>query len=271
IIAEESTSWPGVSRPTYLGGLGFGMKWNMGWMHDILEYFSKDSIFRKYHQENLTFAMLYAFHENFILPLSHDEVVHGKRSMLDKMPGDFWQKFSNLRLLYAYMFGQPGKKLLFMGGEIGQWWEWNNNESIHWHLLQYIPHHKLQDFVHDLNHLYKNEPALWEKDFDHTGFEWIDFSDNMASIVSFIRKAKNPEDFMVMVYNFTPVPRNEYRIGVPRHSFYKEMLNSDSELYGGSNTGNAGGVWAEKIPCHGKPYSIKLILPPLGALYFKPE
>ncbi len=268
-IAEESTAWQGVSRPTYLGGLGFGMKWNMGWMHDILDYFTRDPVHRKYHHQNLTFALLYAFHENFILPLSHDEVVHGKRSLLDKMPGDLWQKFANLRLIYAYMYGQPGKKLIFMGGEFGQWWEWNCNESIQWHLLQYAPHKKLQKFVEDLNQFYKNEPALWEDDFEYTGFQWIDFSDGASSIVSFMRKAKNTSDYLITVFNFTPVPRYEYRIGVPDLCYYKELLNSDLEIYWGSNIGNSGGVWAENIPWQGFPYSIKLILPPLAGMFFK--
>ncbi|MBI5208130.1 MAG: 1,4-alpha-glucan branching protein GlgB [Candidatus Firestonebacteria bacterium] len=270
-LAEESTAWPGVSHPTYAGGLGFGMKWNMGWMHDILEYFTKDTIFRKYHHQNLTFTLLYAFHENFILPISHDEVVHGKRALLDKMPGDFWQKFSNLRLLFSYMYGQPGKKLTFMGGEIGQWYEWNFDESIHWHLLEHLPHKKLQKFVRDLNFLYRNESALWENDFEYTGFEWIDFSDSSSSIVSFIRKGKNNNVPIIMVFNFTPVPRYDYCIGVPYLCFYKEILNSDSDLYGGSNMGNSGGVWAINTPLHGRPYSVKLTLPPLGALFFKPE
>ncbi|MBI5418048.1 1,4-alpha-glucan branching protein GlgB [Candidatus Poribacteria bacterium] len=270
-IAEESTAWPGVSRPMYLGGLGFGMKWNMGWMHDILDYFTKDPIYRKYHHQNLTFTLLYAFHENFILPLSHDEVVHGKHSLLDKMPGDLWNKFSNLRLLFAYMFGQPGKKLNFMGGEIGQWWEWNCNESVHWHLLENLPHQKLQKFVQDLNSVYKKESALWEDDFDYTGFEWIDFSDSASSIVSFMRKGKDKDNYLVMIYNFTPIPRYDYRIGVPQLCFYKELLNSESEIYGGSNLGNCGGVWADKFSWQNHPHSIKLTLPPLGAIIFKPE
>jgi len=269
-IAEESTAWPAVSRPTYLGGLGFGFKWNMGWMHDTLEYFSKDPIYRKYHQNNLTFSLLYAFHENFILPLSHDEVVHGKRALLDKMPGDFWQRFSNLRALYGYMFGHPGKKLLFMGGEIGQWNEWNYNESLHWHLLQYEPHQKLQRFVKDLNHLYKREPALYEIDYEWTGFEWIDFHDADNSILSFIRRSRNPEDFLVFVCNFTPVPRVAYRIGVPRPGFYRELLNSDSEIYGGGNMGNGGGVWAYPLEWQGRPYSLEMTLPGLSVIILKP-
>ncbi len=268
-IAEESTAWPSVSRPTYLGGLGFSMKWNMGWMHDTLEYFSKDPIYRKYHTDKLTFSMIYAFTENFVLPFSHDEVVHGKRSMLDKMPGDMWQKFANLRALYTYMYGHPGKKLLFMGSEFGQWNEWNFDSSLDWHLLQYEPHQKLQRFMKDLNSLYKKEPAFYELDFSWHGFEWIDFHDSDNSVISFIRKARNPDDFVVFVFNLTPVPRSGYRIGVPKKGFYKELLNSDSELYWGSNQGNAGGVYAEEIPQHGRPYSINLTLPPLSAIVFK--
>lgn len=269
-IAEESTAWPSVSRPTYLGGLGFGFKWNMGWMHDTLEYISKDAVYRKYHQGSLTFSLLYAFHENFILPLSHDEVVHGKRALLDKMPGDFWQRFSNLRALYGFMFGHPGKKLLFMGGEIGQWIEWNHNQSLDWHLLQYEPHQKLQRFVKDLNHLYKREPALYEIDFEWTGFEWIDFHDADNSVLSFLRRGKNPDDILIFVCNFTPVPRKSYRIGVPRPGFYKELLNSDAEFYGGSNMGNTGGVCALALEWQGRPYSVELTLPPLSVLVLKP-
>lgn len=270
-IAEESTAWPMVSRPTYLGGLGFSMKWNMGWMHDTLEYFSKDPIFRKYHTNNLTFSLLYAFTENFILPFSHDEVVYGKRSMLDKMPGDIWQKFANLRALYGYMFGHPGKKLLFMGSEFGQWREWNFDDSLDWHLLEYNSHKGLQRFLIDLNKIYRSEHALYELDFDWHGFEWIDFHDSENSIISFIRKAKNPDDFLVFVFNLTPVPRFNYRIGVPRGGFYKEILNSDSKYYWGSNLGNSGGVWAEKISAHERPFSLNLILPPLSVLILKPQ
>ncbi len=269
-IAEESTAWSMVSRPTYLGGLGFSLKWNMGWMHDILDYFSNEPIHRKYHHNNLTFALLYAFHENFVNVFSHDEVVYGKRSMLDKMPGDTWQKFANLRLLYAYMYAQPGKKLLFMGGEIGQWNEWQYNHSLDWHLLQYESHKKLQDWVRDLNNLYKTEPAMYEVDFEHTGFEWIDFSDYEHSTVSFVRKARNPDDFMVFVFNFTPVPRHNYRVAVPKGGFYKEILNSDAEKYWGGNVGNYGGVQADTVWWQGRPYSLNITLPPLGAVVFKP-
>ncbi len=269
-IAEESTAWPMVSRPTYLGGLGFSMKWNMGWMHDILEYFSKDPVYRKYHHNNLTFSLLYAFTENFILPLSHDEVVHGKGSLLCKMPGDVWQKFANLRLLYGFMYAHPGKKLLFMGSEFGQWNEWNHDTSLDWHLLQYESHRKLRKYVIDLNSLYRSEPSLYEIDFDYNGFEWIDFHDTEKSIISFMRKGKDPDDFLVFVFNFTPVLRMNYRIGVPSKRYYREILNSDSYEYWGSNVGNYGGVMAEDIPFHGRPYSINITLPPLGMLVFKP-
>ncbi|MBI5755611.1 MAG: 1,4-alpha-glucan branching protein GlgB [Nitrospirae bacterium] len=269
-VAEESTAWPQVSRPTYLGGLGFGFKWNMGWMHDTLEYISKDPIHRKYHQGSLTFSLLYAFHENFILPLSHDEVVHGKRALLDKMPGDFWQRFSNLRALYGFMFGHPGKKLLFMGGEIGQWVEWNFDTSLDWHLLQYEPHQKLQRFVKDLNRLYRSEPSLYEIDFEYNGFEWIDFHDSDNSVLSFLRRGKNPDDILVFVCNFTPVVRELYKIGVPKPGYYREMLNSDAEIYGGGNMGNSGGVCAAPIPWQYRPYLIEITLPPLSVLVFKP-
>ena len=268
-MAEESTSWAMVSRPTYVGGLGFSMKWNMGWMNDSLEYISKDPIHRKFHHNNLTFSLIYAFTENFILVLSHDEVVHGKRSLINKMPGDYRQKFSNLRLFYGFMYGHPGKKLLFMGGEFGQWIEWQVNKSLDWHLLEYELHQKLQKYVRDLNLLYKSQPALYEIDFSSDGFEWIDFRDVNNSVISFIRKAKNPKDFILLIYNFTPVPRFGYRIGVPEHKFYKEILNSDSEIYGGSNLGNVGGIMPESIPWQGKPFSINIILPPLSVLIFK--
>lgn len=270
IVAEESTAWPGVSKPTYLGGLGFSLKWNMGWMNDILEYFSKEPIHRKYHHNNLTFSLLYAFTENFMLVLSHDEVVHGKRSILSKMPGDMWQKFANVRLLYGFMYGHPGKKLLFMGGEIGQWDEWYHERSIDWHLLQYEPHQNLQRYVRDLNRFYKSEPSLYEVDFNYSGFEWIDFHDADQSIISFIRKAKRADDFLVFICNFTPAPRYNYRLGVPGAGFYKEIVNSDSSEYWGSNIGNSGGVLAEEILWHGRPYSINITLPPLAVVVFKP-
>ncbi|HBR21167.1 MAG TPA: 1,4-alpha-glucan branching enzyme, partial [Nitrospiraceae bacterium] len=270
-IAEESTAWTGVSRPTHLGGLGFSLKWNMGWMHDILEYFSKDPVYRKHHHGNLTFSLLYAFTENFMLVLSHDEVVHGKSSMLGKMPGDMWQKFANLRLLYGFMYGHPGKKLLFMGGEFGQWDEWDFDHSLDWHLLQYEPHQKLRHYVRDLNRLYRTELPLYEVDFSYSGFEWIDFHDTEQSVISFIRKGKKAEDFLVFVCNFTPAPRYNYRIGVPDAGLYKEILNSDSAGYGGSNTGNAGGILSEDISWSGRPHSISITLPPLAVVVFKPD
>lgn len=270
-IAEESTSWPGVSKPTYLGGLGFNLKWNMGWMNDFLTYFSHDPVHRKFHHNMITFALLYAFHENFVLVLSHDEVVHGKRSLLDKMPGDMWQKFANLRALYGFMYGHPGKKLSFMGAEIGQWKEWDVNSSLDWHLLEYEPHKKLQQFMKDLNHLYTNEPALFENDFTHEGFQWIDFMDSDNSVIVFIRKAKDAEnEYLIFICNFTPVYRENYRIGVPQKRFYKEVLNSDAEIYWGSNKGNWGGLWSDERPWHGLPYSLNLNLPPLSTIIFKP-
>ncbi len=268
-IAEESTAWPMVSRPTYVGGLGFSYKWNMGWMHDLLDYFQADPIYRRYRHDRITFSLMYAFSENFILPLSHDEVVHMKRSLLDKMPGDLWQKFANLRALYTFMYGHPGKKLLFMGGEFGQWHEWNYAASLDWHLLQYEPHQQLQRFAQDLNRLYRSEPALYEVDTDWQGFDWVDFHDADSSVVAFLRKAKNQEDFLLFACNFTPVPRHDYRLGVPRPGLYEEILNSDSNLYGGSNVGNLGGVQAENIPSHAHPYSLSLTLPPLAVIIMK--
>ncbi|OAQ20114.1 1,4-alpha-glucan branching protein GlgB [Thermosulfurimonas dismutans] len=270
-IAEESTAWPLVTNPTYVGGLGFGMKWNMGWMNDALSYFSKDPIYRKYHHDQLTFSIWYAFSENFILPLSHDEVVHGKGSLLSKMPGDPWQKFANLRALFGYMWAHPGKKLLFMGGEWGQWREWNHEESLDWHLLEYPEHQGVQLLVRDLNRIVRQNPALYELDFSHEGFEWIDFHDWEKSIVSFLRKDSSGENLLVIVCNFTPVPRYEYRIGVPRPGFYREILNTDAAEYGGSGHGNFGGQKAEAVPFHGRPYSLNLTLPPLGVLYFRWE
>jgi 1,4-alpha-glucan branching enzyme len=269
-IAEESTAWPGVTRPVHLGGLGFMFKWNMGWMHDMLTFMSKDPIHRHYHMDKLTFALLYAFHENFVLPLSHDEVVHGKASLLSKMPGDDWQKFANLRLLLGYMYGEPGKKTLFMGGEFGQWWEWDHEQSLQWDLLQYEPHQGLQRYVRDLNRVYVSEPALYEVDFDPAGFEWIDFRDTNANVVSFIRKGRSPDETLVFVFNFTPVPRMDYRIGAPLPGFYQELINSDSVVYGGSNVGLGGGIMSEPRPWHGQPYSFSLHLPPLGMLVLKP-
>ena len=268
-IAEESTAWPMVSRPTHVGGLGFGLKWDMGWMHDMLEYMSLDPIHRQYHHDKLTFRMLYAFHENFVLSLSHDEVVHGKRSLLGKMPGDNWRKFANLRLLLGYMYGQPGKKLLFMGGEFGQWKEWDHDESLDWHLLEYAEHQGVRRWVEDLNHLYRNEAALHELDCQVEGFEWIDCSDNSASVLSFIRKVRSGDEIVLAVCNFTPVSRRYYRVGAPRGGFWRELLNSDARDYGGSGQGNTGGVEADSFPFHGRPYSLNLTLPPLATMFFK--
>jgi 1,4-alpha-glucan branching enzyme len=268
-IAEESTAWPMVSRPTWLGGLGFGMKWNMGWMHDTLNYFSHDPIHRKYHHNQLTFSIIYAFHENFVLPFSHDEVVHGKSSLLGKMPGDDWQKFSNLRLMLGYMYGHPGKKLLFMGSEFGQWREWNHDRSLDWHLLEHAPHQGIQRWMKDLNHLYRSEPALFARDFDANGFEWADLHDWEHSIISFLRKGESPDDLMLVVCNFTPVLHANYRVGVPRGGYWAEVLNSDATLYGGSGQGNLGGVEAAPVPVHGRYHSISLTLPPLGVLFLK--
>ncbi len=268
-IAEESTAWPMVSRPTYLGGLGFGLKWDMGWMHDTLEYMAKAPIYRKYHHNNLTFRLIYAFFENFILPLSHDEVVFGKGSLLGKMPGDDWQKFANLRLLLGYMYAQPGKKLLFMGGEFGQWREWAHDECLEWHLLQYLPHSGLQQWVSDLNRFYRNQPALYQLDFEQAGFEWIDCNDVEHSVVSLIRKARSTNDIVLAVCNFTPMTHFSYRVGVPQPGFWSELLNSDSKEYGGSGQGNLGGVEAAPIPLHGRPYSLTINLPPLATVFFK--
>jgi len=268
-IAEESTAWPMVSRPTYVGGLGFGLKWDMGWMHDTLDYMTKNPIFRKYHHNELTFRMLYAFTENFALPLSHDEVVHGKGSLLGKMPGDDWQKFANLRLLLGYMYAQPGKKLLFMGGEFGQWWEWNHDSSLDWHLLTFPPHSSLQRWVEDLNRLYRSESVLHGLEFDPAGFEWVDCSDFERSVISFIRRGRSTGDIILVVCNFTPTPRFNYRVGAPRGGFWREVLNSDAQQYGGGGHGNLGGVEAAPIPYHGRSYSLNLTLPPLGVVFLK--
>jgi len=268
-FAEESTAWPMVSRPVYLGGLGFDLKWNMGWMHDMLEYAQKDSIHRHYHHNNLTFSLLYAFTENFVLPFSHDEVVHGKGAMLSKMPGDYWQKFANLRALYGYMYAHPGKKLLFMGCEIGQWNEWNYQDQVEWSLLDFASHRKLRDYVKNLNHVYAAEPALHEVDFNWEGFEWIDVHDVDNSIVTFLRRARNRNDFVVVLANFTPVPREGYRLGVPAPGYYSELLNSDSIYFGGSNMGNAGGLPSEPTPWQGQPHSIMVTVPPLAVVFFK--
>jgi 1,4-alpha-glucan branching enzyme len=269
MVAEESTAWPAVSRPTYVGGLGFSLKWNMGWMNDTLSYFLQDAIHRKYHHNRMTFSMLYAFTENFVLPLSHDEVVHGKASLINKMPGDLWQQFANLRLLYAYMYAHPGKKLLFMGGEFGQRSEWDHRASLEWPLLEYPEHQGLQRLTADLNSVYRREPALHQVDFDWQGFQWIDCNDAEAGVLSFIRRARSPEESMVIVASFTPVVREDYRVGVPDPGYYRELLNTDAGTYGGTNIGNAGGVRAEALPWMGQPYSVSLRLPPLGVIYFK--
>jgi 1,4-alpha-glucan branching enzyme len=267
--AEESTAWPGVSRPTYVGGLGFTYKWNMGWMHDVLTYASKDPVYRRWEHNLLTFSLLYAFTENFVLPFSHDEVVHGKGSMLDKMPGDVWQKRAGLRLLYGFMYAHPGKKLLFMGSEFGQWREWHHDRSLDWHLLGDPAHASIREFVRTLNRLYAEEASLHEVDFDPHGFRWIDCNDNENSVISFLRYARDSSDCIAGVFNFTPVPRHEYRLGVPETGFYVELLNSDSEIFGGSNLGNAGGVLSEPVPSHGFAQSIQVTAPPLGCLYLK--
>ena len=270
-IAEESTAWPSVSRPTYLGGLGFSLKWNMGWMNDTRRYMHHDPVHRKYHHNELTFSLIYAFHENFVLPLSHDEVVHGKGSLLDQMPGDLWQKFANLRLLYSYMWTHPGKKLLFMGNEFGQWNEWNYDESLQWHLLQWSSHQGVQRCVADLNRIYRREKALHEVDFDYHGFEWIDCHNHDDSTLCYVRRAKDPRDFLVVCCNFTPVPRLNYRYGVPELCWYEEIFNSDSMYYGGSNMGNFPGAMAEPQESHGRPQSIVITLPPLATVIFKPR
>jgi 1,4-alpha-glucan branching enzyme len=270
-IAEESTAWPGVSKPTYIGGLGFSLKWNMGWMNDTRRYMHQDPVYRKYHHDELTFSLIYAFHENFVLPLSHDEVVHGKGSLLNQMPGDLWQKFANLRLMYSYQWTHPGKKLLFMGGDIGQWSEWNFDTSLDWHLLQWQSHRGLQKCVADLNRLYRREKALYEVDFDWHGFEWIDCHSSDDSTLSYIRRAKDPNDYLVILNNFTPVPRPNYRIGVPEECWYEEIFNSDSQYYAGSNLGNAPGIQSEPSESHGRPCSIEITFPPLATVVLKPR
>ncbi len=269
-IAEESTAWPMVSRPTSAGGLGFGLKWDMGWMHDTLQYMAREPIHRKYHHNQLTFRLLYAFHENFVLPLSHDEVVHGKGSLLGKMPGDDWQKFANLRLLYGYMYGMAGKKLLFMGSELAPWGEWDHEKSLDWHLLEYGPHRGVLQWVRDLNRVYRGERALHELDCDPAGFQWVEPNDADSSVLAFLRSGRSPGEWVLVVGNFTPVVRGGYRVGVPRPGFWRELLNSDAREYGGSGVGNLGGVEAQPIPAHGLPYSLPLTLPPLGILFLKP-
>ena len=267
--AEESTSWPKVSRPIYDGGLGFGYKWDMGWMHDTLAYLEREPVHRKFHQNQITFRSVYAFSENFILPLSHDEVVHGKGSLLTKMPGDDWQKFANLRLLLGYQFAQPGKKLLFMGCEFGQRKEWNHDDVLDWKLLELAPHDGIRHWVQDLNRLYRTEPALAEIETSPDGFRWIDGSDAERSILAFLRCGTEPGDEILVVCNFTPVPRQNYRVGVPMGGKWRELLNSDSPYYGGSGVGNAGGMTAAPVPSHGQMWSLNLTLPPLGLMYWK--
>jgi 1,4-alpha-glucan branching enzyme len=270
-IAEESTAWSMVTKPDYTGGLGFGIKWNMGWMHDTLEYFSKDPIYRKYYQNQLTFSLWYAFSENFLLPLSHDEVVYGKGSLFGKMSGDDWQKFANLRLLFGYMYTHPGKKLLFMGGEFGQWREWVHEESLEWNVLEYPQHQGIQKWVKDLNRFYRKEPVIHEIDFEPEGFEWIDCNDWEKSIISFIRRGESVKDIVLVVCNFTPVPQYNYKVGVPSGGFWREVLSSDAKEYGGSGYGNLGDVEATPIPSHGRDNSLSLNLPPLGILILKKE
>ena len=269
MIAEESTAWPMVSRPVYLGGLGFGLKWDMGWMHDTLKYFENDPIHRRFHHNLLTFRMLYGFTENFVLPLSHDEVVHGKGSLINKMPGDEWQQFANLRVLFGFMFAQSGKKMLFMGCEFGQRREWNHDAELDWSSLQYPLHSGLQRWVEQLNLLYRGEKAMHELDADPAGFEWVDCNDSLSGTISLLRKGKLPEDTILVVCNFTPVPREEYRIGVPTAGFWREVLNGDAAEYGGSGWGNMGGKEAEAVPVHGRPYSLSLTLPPLAVIFLK--
>jgi 1,4-alpha-glucan branching enzyme len=269
--AEESTAWPAVSRPTYVGGLGFGFKWNMGWMHDTLLYFQKDPVYRSYHHHTLTFSLMYAFSENFVLPLSHDEVVHGKESLLAKMPGDSWQQFANLRALFAYMWAHPGKKLLFMGGEIAQWAEWDYDASLDWHLLEQAEHAGVQQLVRDLNRVYREEPALWEVDFDPAGFLWLEPNDAAANVLAFARRSSGGARQLVCVCNLSPVPRYHYRVGMPARGRWREALNTDSSFYGGSGVGNLGGVEARPAPWHDQPYSAEVTLPPLGVVWLVPD
>jgi 1,4-alpha-glucan branching enzyme len=268
-IAEESTAWPMVSRPAYAGGLGFGLKWDMGWMHDTLRYLSRDPVHRHYHHNEITFRMVYAFSENYVLPLSHDEVVHGKGSLLSRMPGDDWQKLANLRLLYAHLYAQPGKKLLFMGGELAMWREWTHDTALDWELARYERHAGIARLLSDLNRLYAEEPALHELDCDPGGFEWIDCNDAANSVLSFLRKARSKDETVLIVCNFTPVLRPQYRVGVPKAGLWQELLNSDAEAYGGSGQGNGAGIEATAIPAHERPFSLSLTLPPLGALFLK--
>jgi 1,4-alpha-glucan branching enzyme len=268
-VAEESTAFAGVSKPVYLNGLGFTMKWNMGWMHDMLDYFGKDPVYRKYVHNHITFGLLYAFHENFVLPISHDEVVHGKGSLINKMPGDEWRQFANVRAFLAFMWAHPGKKLLFMGQEIGQREEWNANTGVRWELLEFDYHRKLQDLVRELNRLYRANPALYQVDFHYTGFEWVDFHDSDNSVIAFIRRAEDPSDFLLFCCNFTPIPRQRYEFGVPEEGFYEEILNTDSELFGGGNIGNGGVVSSRPIPKHDRKFSVVVTLPPLAVVAFR--
>jgi 1,4-alpha-glucan branching enzyme len=270
-MAEESTAWPMVSRPVYVGGLGFGLKWDMGWMHDTLAYMANDPVHRKYHHGQLTFRMIYAFNENFVLPLSHDEVVHGKGSLLNKMPGDEWQKFANLRLLMGYMFSCPGKKLLFMGSELAPWKEWRHDDALPWHLMDDPQRRAFARWLTALNEAYRNEPALHALDCDPAGFEWIDTNDSERSVISFLRKSPDGREQIAVVCNFTPVPRYNYRIGAPRGGFWRELLNSDASEHGGSGHGNLGGVEASPVPCFGRMHSLTLTLPPLGAIFLKSD
>jgi 1,4-alpha-glucan branching enzyme len=269
-IAEESTAWPMVSRPTSMGGLGFGFKWNMGWMHDSLEYMQEDPVNRRYHHDKLTFGLIYAFNENFVLPLSHDEVVHGKGSLIDKMPGDEWRKFANLRAYYGFMYAHPGKSLLFMGGELAQNREWNHDTQLDWDLLQDPKNAGIQRLVKDLNAVYAGTPALYEVDFEEAGFEWIEGGDSEQSVVSFLRRAKDPNDHVLVVCNFTPVVREDCRVGVPGEATYEEALNTDANEYGGSGVTNTGPVSSENISSNGREYSVELTLPPLAVTILKP-
>jgi 1,4-alpha-glucan branching enzyme len=268
-IAEESTAWPGVSRPVYLGGLGFGLKWDMGWMHDTLSYMSRDPVHRRFHHHDLTFRSLYSFTENFCLPLSHDEVVHGKGSLIGKMPGDDWQRFANLRMLLAYQYTQPGKKLLFMGGEIAQRAEWNHESSVDWHLLEHASHRGVQALTRDLNHLLRSEPALHQLDTDPAGFEWVDANDTDHSVFTWLRRGTDGRDVVLVACNFTPVPRHDYLVGVPHAGFWREVLNTDAPAYGGGGLGNLGGAHTTDIPWHGRLQSLSLMLPPLAVVVLK--
>ena len=268
-IAEESTAWGGVSKPTYLGGLGFGLKWDMGWMHDTLKYFRENPVHRKYHQNEITFRAIYQFHENFVMPLSHDEVVHGKGALLEQMPGDDWQKFANLRLLYAWQWAMPGKKLVFQGGEMGQRQEWSHDRSLDWHLLVHDSHKGVMRWVERLNRVYRSEPALHERDCDDRGFEWVDASDADNSVLSFLRKGASEDEQVLCVFNFTPVPRGDYRVGVPCGGWWAELADSDATEFGGSGVTLGGGVKAEKEPWHGRPHSVKVHLPPMAAVFLK--